>query len=216
MHGLVIDDQGVARRGMLSLACEAFADAASWIGAESGAAGLELARRQQPDVVLMDMHPPDVPSGPALLGQLRTVVPAAQIVVMSGGTPGDAVKQCLESGADGALWKGSPEQEITLLLRQVAAGDRIIDTRVAAALAAREEGRRRAAVALTDRERAVLGLLAEGCSNREIGRRLLLSPATIKDHVRHLLQKLDASSRLQALVKAFNAGLLDDGSRWVP
>jgi DNA-binding NarL/FixJ family response regulator len=213
MVGLIVDGQCISRRGMLSLARETFPEADSWVGVETGAAGLDLARALQPDLVLMDIHPPDVPSGPALLGQLRATVPGAQIVVMAGGTPGDEVEYCLESGADGALWKGSPEHEIVLLLRQVAAGDRIMDVRVAARLQAREAARRRAPVVLTDRERAVLGLLAEGCSNREIGERLVLSPATIKDHVRHLLQKLDASSRLQALVKAFNAGLLETGGR---
>lgn len=209
--GLVVDDHGIARRGLLSLLRETFPDAEAWMGATTGAEGLALARLHQPDLVLMDVRPPDVPSGPALLAQLRAVVPAARIVVLAARPPIDDLKLCLESGADGALWKASPERELALALRQIEAGDRIIDTQIAAQLQAHDEERRRAPVLLTDRERSVLALLAEGCSNREIGERLVLSPATIKDHVRHLLKKLDASSRLQALVKAADAGLLRVG-----
>jgi len=216
MRGLVVDDHAIALRGVLSLARETFPDAAAWHGASSGAEALELARAHQPDMVLMDVRTPDALSGPALVAQLLTIVPAAHVVVMVEGAPGDDLKRCLETGADGALWKGSPEDEIALVLRQVDGGDRIIDRRIAAELQAREEERLRAPVSLTDRERTVLGLLAEGCSNREIGERLVLAPATIKDHVRHLLRKLGATSRLQALVKATEAGLLRDRGRHVP
>ncbi|MDO9408742.1 response regulator transcription factor [Patulibacter sp.] len=212
LTGLVVDDHAIARRGLLSLVAETFPEAAPWLAASTGPEALELARVHQPDMVLMDVRTADLPSGPALVARLLAVAPSAQVVVTVGGTPGDDVKRCLETGAAGAIWKGSPEAEIALVLRQIESGGRIIDVQIAAALQEREEHHRRSPVALTDRERTVLELLAEGCSNREIGERLVLSPATIKDHVRHLLRKLDATSRLQALVNAADAGMLQLGA----
>jgi DNA-binding NarL/FixJ family response regulator len=212
MTGLVVDDHAIARRGVLSLARETFGTASSWTGAASAAEALDLVRDLQPDMVLVDVRTAGEPSGPALVAQLVAVAPAAQIVVTVGGPHDDEVKRCLETGAAGALWKGSPEAELALALRQIDGGDRIIDTRIAERLQERAAELRRAPVELTDRERTVLELLAEGCSNREIGERLVLSPATIKDHVRHLLQKLDATSRLQALVHAADAGMLQLGT----
>jgi len=210
MRALIVDDHPIARRGMASL-LEATLDLTEVVGVADGAAALQAVQRSTPDLVLMDLQLPGNPHGRVLAAQLRSLAPGALIVVVTAFDRGNEIKQCLAAGADGALLKDTADADMSDALRRIVAGETVISPALAARLATDLVGILRGeddVIRLTAREREVLDLLAEGCSNKEIGERLVLSQGTVKDHVGTLLRKLGASSRLQAVLRASDAGLL--------
>jgi len=211
MKALVIDDHPIARRGLGLVLSECF-EMERIVGVDRGAQALKVAPRLAPDLVLMDLQIPDHPRGAALCSALRAAVPAAKIVIVTAFARVGEIKQCLAASADGALLKDSSDGELTEGLKSVMAGKMAISPGLAQELASDLvgvlRGEENVVVHLTTREREALDLLAEGCSNREIAERLVLSEATVKDHVGALLRKLGATSRLHAVVRASEAGLL--------
>lgn len=149
-------------------------------------------------------------SAPELCVRMRATLPDARIVIVTAFDRSDEIRACLAAGADGCLLKDTSEVDITTALRTVLTGGCVIDPRIAFPLARELAGQRLPARSpqLTARERDVLHLLAEGCSNRAIARRLGLSEATVKGHVSNVLDKLHASSRLETLVRTSDAGLV--------
>jgi DNA-binding NarL/FixJ family response regulator len=147
---------------------------------------------------------------PQVCHRLRGLLPDARIVLVTAFDRTGEIRDCLAAGADGCLLKDTSEVDMTAALRTVLDGGCVIDPRIAFRLVRHvaDEPDRAPAVRLTARERDVLDLLAEGCSNRAIARRLRLSEATVKGHVGAILEKLHASSRLEAIVRASDAGLL--------
>jgi DNA-binding NarL/FixJ family response regulator len=209
MRALIVDDHPVARRGLATLLRDAV-DVEAIDEADSARRAVELAREHRPDLVLTDMHMPG--SGPAreLCAQLRALLPATAIVVVTAFDRPGEVRDCLEAGATACLLKDTSESDMVAALRSVVAGRVVIDPRVAqqmaVGLAGGGSGAR--AVRLTAREREVLGCLAEGRSNRQIAEQLIITEATVKGYVSSLLEKLGASSRLEAIVRAGRDGLL--------
>jgi DNA-binding NarL/FixJ family response regulator len=132
-------------------------------------------------------------------------------VILTGHAEIDLIRQCLASGADGVLLKDAEPDDLIMRLRHLAAGTRVIDPRVAESLTGdlvnALQGRTEQ-LSLSPRERAVLDLLAEGCSNRQIAARLFIAETTVKGYVAALLEKLGVDSRLQAVIKATQRGLL--------
>jgi DNA-binding NarL/FixJ family response regulator len=208
MRALIVDDHPVARRGLATLLRDAV-DVDAIDEADSSRRAVELAREHRPALVLTDMHMPD--SGPAreLCAQLRALLPATAIVVVTAFDRPGEVRDCLEAGATACLLKDTSESDMVAALRSVVAGRVVIDPRVAQQMAVGlAGGGAPGAVRLTPREREVLGCLAEGRSNRQIAEQLIITEATVKGYVSSLLEKLGASSRLEAVVRAGREGLL--------
>ncbi len=209
MKVLIVDDHLIARRGLRMILRETFGidDCAEAADADTA---LHLAATYRPELLLLDMHMAGGVPAPELCRRLRSLLPDARVVIVTAFDRTDEIRDCLAAGADGCLLKDTSEVDLTAALRTVLAGGCVIDPRIAFRLARDvvAHPNRPPVPKLTGRERDVLELLADGCSNRAIARRLYLSEATVKGHVGGILDKLHASSRLEALVRATDAGLI--------
>lgn len=204
---LIVDDHPVARRGLQALAEQAI-EVSVLAEAADGTKALSLAETMAPDLIVLDLRIPG--EDPAVLcTQLLRRAPLARLVVLTAFDDRREIGECLAAGAHGCLLKDASEAGIGESLRRIMAGETVIDPRIAERLAQEyTQVLRGEKVRLTSREREVLRLLAEGLSNRAIAEMLNLAESTVKGHVAALLQKLSASSRLQAVVQADRAGLL--------
>jgi two-component system response regulator DevR len=207
---LVVDDHPLARRGVASLVAEAFPD---HVLQEAGTTSeaITVATWFQPNLVVLDLRTPDPPGPAAACAILKERNRNGHIVILTAFAELDLIKQCLASGADGVLLKDAEPDDLIKRLRHLVAGTRVIDPRVAEALAADFVSLLRGQadqVVLSPREREVLDLLAEGCSNRQIAGRLFIAETTVKGYVATLLEKLQVDSRLQAVIRAAQRGLL--------
>src|SRR5215471_4067116 len=188
---------------------EAFGDA-QCAEATDAAAALALAETFHPDLLLLDMHMPGELDAPTLCRLMREALPDIKIVIVTAFDTSGEIRDCLTAGADGCLLKDTSETDMAAALRTATTGAPALDPRIAFQLArdlASEPPSTRAP-RLSAREKQVLGLLAEGLSNRAIARKLGLSEATVKGHVSRLLDKLNVSSRFEAVVRATDTGLI--------
>jgi len=156
------------------------------------------------------MHMPGGLDAPALCRMMREALPDIKIVIVTAFDSTGEIRDCLVAGADGCLLKDTSETDMAAALRTTVTETPALDPRIAFQLARDLTSGPALAHAphLTGREREVLRLLAEGRSNRAIARQLGLSEATVKGHVSRLLDKLNASSRLEAVVRATDTGLI--------
>lgn len=210
MRVLIVDDHPIARKGLSALVHDAFR-VKRVVEVETSDAALTAAKRDQPELILLDLQLPGVPQTSVLCTQLRVAAPRAKIAIITAFEEPEAVKRCFAAGADACLLKDTAVLDLRQALQAVIAGRRVIDPRIAQTLAGdhvRVLRGESSAVELTQREREVLELLAEGCSNRLIAEQLFIAETTVKGYVSSLLEKLDASSRLQAVVRAGEHGLL--------
>jgi DNA-binding NarL/FixJ family response regulator len=212
---LIADDQALVRGGFASILStqddiEVAAEAAD------GARAVELCRRLQPDVVLMDIRMPILDGIAAT--QAVTEHGNARVLILTTFDLDEYVYSALKAGASGFILKDSPAEELPAAVRTVAAGHALLAPSVTRKVI--EEYVRtpapgaplpEAVQALTERERAVLKAMAAGLSNAEIGRQLYLAEATVKTHVTHVLAKLGLRDRLQAAVYAYESGLIRPG-----
>jgi DNA-binding NarL/FixJ family response regulator len=212
---LLVDDQELMRMG-LRMVLDAQDDIAVVGEAGDGAAGVAAAERLRPDVVLMDVRMPVLDGVEAT--RRITAAGAARVLVMTTFDLDEYVLAALRGGASGFLLKDAPPAELVAGIRAVAAGDAVVSPRITRRLLDRflvpgGAPSTDAAVldALTEREREVLVLVARGRSNAEIAGELHLSPATVKSHVGRLLTKLDLRDRVQAVVLAYETGLVRPG-----
>ncbi|MCD0452856.1 response regulator transcription factor [Actinocorallia sp. API 0066] len=178
--------------------------------AESGPAAVQLAHDVQPDVVVMDLHMP----GGNGIEATRTITrtsPHIGVLVLTMFRDDDSVFAAMRAGARGYLLKESGAEEIARAVRAVAAGEAIygpeIARRVLTYFTDMPDPRKSAFPELTDREREVLELIAQGRNNGEIAGILFLSPKTIRNHVSNIFMKLHVADRAQAIVLAREAGL---------
>lgn len=205
---LVVDDSELFRTGLQSLlASEAF-DVAS---AGSGDEALRQVPTFRPDVVVMDMDMPGM-SGSDATRRIRQAAPATFVMMLTGSDT--AVIEAVRAGASGYLLKSADVTEIAKAIRATAAGHSPFAPQVAGALLATVRDtvtidERGVGVALSARERQVLALLASGCNNVEIARRLYISSSTVKTHISGLLTKLHVDNRVQAACFATRAGIVD-------
>jgi DNA-binding NarL/FixJ family response regulator len=207
---LVADDHAIARRGLEFVIRAAFT-VDRVVGVPDGERAVAAARKLEPDLIVLDLHMPGHPRGSVLCNRLSAAVPRAKIVLVTAFGHVAEIKACLAAGASGALLKDSTDGDLVSAFRRIVDGEFVTSPEIAQKLAADLVGVLRgedAVVRLTVREREVLDMLAEGCSNKEIAERLVLSTGTVKDHVGSLMRKLDATSRLQAVAHASEAGLL--------
>jgi DNA-binding NarL/FixJ family response regulator len=182
--------------------------------AATGLSAVDEVLRLQPDVVLMDIRMPEL-DGIAAIDRLTTAGCATRVLVLTTFDLDQYVYGALRAGASGFLLKDAPPADLHTAIRVVAAGDALLSPKVTrrliAAFTGNGNGRAMPTTSeldvLTDRERQVLGLVAEGLTNAEIGERLFITPGTAKVHVARLLYKLGARDRVQLVIIAHRAGL---------
>jgi DNA-binding NarL/FixJ family response regulator len=170
--------------------------------------------RARPDVVVLDLELPGT-SGIAAAEELFRVSPAARVLVLSAFGEPSRVRAALHAGALGYVLKNAPPAEVIQGIRKVAAGESVLSLSIAEAIAdslrrePEQEQMRRKLSRLTERELEVLRLAARGESNAGIGKRLFISEGTVKNHITHILRKLELEHRTQAAVVAVRYGLVD-------
>jgi DNA-binding NarL/FixJ family response regulator len=166
-----------------------------------------------PDVVILDVELPGK-SGITAVEELRERAPDVRVMMLSGFGDAKRVKAALNGGARGYVLKNAPPPEIIAAVRAVADGRTVlgptITEEIATSLRAEpaESRARRLLAALSERELEVLRLIAEGASNAEIGKRLFISEGTVKNHMTHILRKLDVEDRTQAAILAVRYGVV--------
>jgi len=206
---LIADDHPLFRDGLAAL-LRATPDTELAGAAATGNQAIEMARQVQPDVVLMDLQLPELNGIEATRGVVADS-PHTAVVVLTMFDDDDSVFAALRAGARGYLLKGADHEEIRRAVRAAADGEAIFGAGIATRALAYFTAQAYTAPApfpqLTDREREVLELVAQGHSNTTIAARLHLSQKTIRNNVSNILAKLQVADRAQAIVRARDAGL---------
>ncbi|HZX37265.1 MAG TPA: response regulator transcription factor [Streptomyces sp.] len=206
---LLVDDHQVVRRGLRTFL--EIQDDIEVVGeAADGAEGVARAEELKPDVILMDVKMPGT-DGIEALRKLRELANPAKVLIVTSFTEQRTVVPALRAGASGYVYKDVDPEALAGAIRSVHAGHVLLQPEIAGALLSQDapsNGTGRGTT-LTEREREVLGLIADGRSNREIARALVLSEKTVKTHVSNILMKLDLADRTQAALWAVRHGLTD-------
>jgi DNA-binding NarL/FixJ family response regulator len=214
---LIADDQALVRVGLRKI-LEAEPDTSVVGEAADGEEAVAAARRLRPSVVLMDIRMP-VLDGIEATRRIAAAQPSTHVLILTTFGLDGYVYDALRAGASGFMLKDAPPEEIAAGVRIVAGGEALLAPSVTRAVI-EEFARQRPPPAetpttlgeLTRREREVLDLLARGLSNPEICERLVISEATTKTHVARILQKLDLRDRVQAVIYAYESGIVQPGS----
>ena len=215
---MLVDDQEMVRVGFRMI-LQAEPDLTIVGESADGAAAIELAARANPDVVLMDVRMP-VLDGIEACRTIRERHPDTRVMMLTTFDLHDYVHAALRAGASGFMLKDAPAEQLVDAIRIIANGDALLAPSITQALideVARQPVRDRASYPgveqLTERELGVLQLMARGQSNNEIATELFLGEATIKTHVGRILAKLGARDRVQAVVVAYESGVVSPGDR---
>jgi len=212
---LVCDDQALVRAGFAKL-IEA-ADGLTVVGeAADGAQAVDAAHRLLPDVVLMDIRMPVLDGIAATARIAASLDTRVRVLVLTTFGTDEYVAEALRAGASGFLLKDAPPDQLVAAIRVVARGEALLDpavTRSVITAAVRRGGNAHPDRArlrdLTGRETETLELLARGLSNTEIAKRMVVSEATVKTHISHLFTKLGVRDRVQAVICAYQSGLVE-------
>ncbi|GAA3369668.1 response regulator transcription factor [Streptomyces sannanensis] len=204
---LLVDDHQVVRRGLRTF-LEVQDDIEVVGEAADGAEGVARAEELRPDVILMDVKMPGM-DGIEALRSLRELTNPARVLIVTSFTEQRTVVPALRAGASGYVYKDVDPDALAGAIRSVHAGHVLLQPEVAGALLSQDEsnGGTGRGTTLTEREGEVLGLIADGRSNREIARALVLSEKTVKTHVSNILMKLDLADRTQAALWAVRHGV---------
>lgn len=170
--------------------------------ASTGGEAVRMFRQHRPDVTLMDLRLPDMSGIDALIA-IRAEAPEARVVMLTTFEGDVDIRRALKAGARGYLLKSNPPAELVETIRHVHAGRKGIPPQIAAHLAEHISDE-----TLTEREIDVLRHIADGNRNRDIGERLFISEETVKVHVKHIMEKLGASDRTQAVAIAIRRGII--------
>lgn len=201
---LVVDDHPVAQAGIRYL-LHALPDIELVGEAASGDEGLTLYERLQPDVVLMDVMMP-VMDGIATTAALKQRHPAAKVLMLTSIGEGDTVQRAMQAGAAGYLLKTATAMDLAQAIRAAFHGRTTMSPEATQALI--ESMRNPIDADLTDREREVLVLMADGLSNAQIAERLSVSPATVKFHISGIFTKLGVATRAETIALAYKRKLV--------
>lgn len=215
----IVDDQELVRTGFRMI-LESEEDFEVVGEASEGGAGVEMVRRQRPDVVLMDVRMP-VMDGVEATRQLAEV-PGTKVIIVTTFDLDEYVFAALRHGASGFLLKDTPAEQLVSAIRVVAAGEALLAPSITRRLieefqtggppAATERGAANLVDELTPRESEVLAQMATGRSNAEIAEALFVSETTVKTHVGRVLTKLAVRDRVQAVVLAYELGIVRPGA----
>lgn len=204
---VVADDHPIVLEGLQSLLGRI--EGVQLVGlASNGAEALELAGQTDPDVVILDLRMP-VMDGVEALRRMQSAGLRTSVLVLTMYDNDEMLEEALRAGARGFLLKGAGQHDIERALESVASGEAVFGSGVADVVLARLSNKlvgRRAFPQLTAREHEVLELLAQGCGNQQLARKLFLSPKTVRNHVSNILAKIGAPDRAQAVVAAREAG----------
>lgn len=215
---LIVDDQELVRTGFrMILDAEPGIDVVG--DASNGADAVALVRRVKPDVVLMDIRMPQMDGLAATREIMSTGSGDTRVIVLTTFDLDEYIYEALRVGASGFLLKDTPPEQLVEAIRLIAAGEALLSPSVTRRVIQEFASRPDAHPApppgyeeLTDREREVLDLMARGMSNAEIAAHLIVSETTVKTHVARVLGKLHLRDRVQAVVLAYESGLVQPGS----
>jgi DNA-binding NarL/FixJ family response regulator len=213
---LIADDQAMVRSG-LKMILESESDLEVVAEAQNGEEAVRQVEKHKPDVVLMDVRMP-VMDGLEATRMIAADHADTRVIVLTTFDIDDYVYGSLRAGASGFLLKDAPADDLIAAIRVVASGDALLAPSVTRRVIERFAERPAANVTvgglddLTERESEVLKLVARGLSNTEIAEKLFLSEATVKTHVSHILTKLGIRDRVQAVVAAYESGLVTPGA----
>jgi DNA-binding NarL/FixJ family response regulator len=209
---LVADDQPMVRAGFrMLLTGEENLEVVAEAG--TGLEAVEKAARFDPTIVLMDIRMPEL-DGLQATRRILTADPSARVLILTTFDLDEYVYEALNAGASGFVLKDDPPEQLIAAIRTVAAGDALLSPAVTRRVIQQftRIPRREPPTGfdeLTEREQEVFLTVARGLSNAEIGEELFISETTVKTHVTHVLQKLDLRDRVQAVVLAYKAGLVE-------
>jgi DNA-binding NarL/FixJ family response regulator len=212
---LVADDQSMVRAGFrMLLAGEDDIEVVA--EASNGLEAIEKAARYDPTVILMDIRMPEL-DGLEATRRILAVDRGARILILTTFDLDEYVYEALRAGASGFVLKDDSPEQLIAAIRTVAAGDALLSPTVTRRVIKKFAGMPRPAPPkeleeLSEREREVFRLMVRGLSNAEIGEELFISETTVKTHVTHILSKLGLRDRVQAVVLAYQSGLLDHDS----
>jgi DNA-binding NarL/FixJ family response regulator len=196
-----VDDHPLLREGIAAIINNQ-PDMAMVAQAANSQDAVEQYRKHQPDVTLMDLRLPDR-SGIETMIAIRSEFHEARIIMLTTFEGDVEIKRALEAGARGYMLKSMPPKELVDVIRQVHAGKKRIPPQLAAQLAEHMSDE-----ALTEREVEVLGQIAGGNRNRDIAERLFITEETVKVHIKHIMEKLGASDRTQAVAIGIRRGII--------
>jgi DNA-binding NarL/FixJ family response regulator len=213
----IVDDQALVRRGF-AMILDHQPDIDVVAEAGTGLEAIEVTRQHRPDVVLMDIRMPEMDGLAATAALLDQADRPLKVIILTTFDPDEYVYRALQAGASGFILKDIPPEDLAPAIRTVADGGALLDPnitrrligRFTQALAADTATARRLGT-LTDREREVLTELGKGSSNAEITEELYIGTATVKSHVSNILTKLGLRDRAQAVVFAYESGLITPG-----
>lgn len=212
----VADDHPMFLHGLRAVL--AAADDLELVGeAATGQQAIDLVQQHDPDVIVMDLHMPGV-NGVEATRRICELRPGTAVLVLTMVNDDDSVFAAIRAGATGYLLKGADEEELLRAVRAVADGEAVFGPGVAQRVlgfltAAPTRARDRSFPQLTDREREVVELIAQGLSNHAIAARLQLSPKTVMNYVSNVFAKVRVADRAEMIVRAREAGFGDGGDR---
>jgi DNA-binding NarL/FixJ family response regulator len=200
---LIADDHEVVREGLrLSLLRSPHIRIVG--EAPDGETAVALAERRRPDVVIMDLRMPGM-DGLEATEEIVKRVPDTRVLVFTAYSERSLLARGLESGARGYILKEAPHELLLRAIEKVAGGETFVDPALMPTFVSGRDG----GEILTQREREILQLLADGMSNADVAARLFISQETVKSHVRHILAKLEADTRTQAVAIALREAMID-------
>jgi DNA-binding NarL/FixJ family response regulator len=210
---LVADDQSMVRAGFRMLLSRED-DIEVVAEASNGLEAIDKATRFRPSVVLMDIRMPEL-DGLEATRRILATDEGARILILTTFDLDEYVYEALRAGASGFVLKDDPPEQLLSAIRTVAGGDALLSPAVTKRVIERfaripQPAPPKQLGELTDRELDVFRLIARGLSNAEIGQELFISDTTVKTHITHILQKLDLRDRVQAVVLAYESGLMAD------
>jgi DNA-binding NarL/FixJ family response regulator len=198
---LTVDDHPLIREG-ISVVIRSQPDMELVAEASNGRGAIQFFRDYQPDVTLMDLRLPDIEGVEAMI-LIRDEFPDSKVIILTTFEGDVEAKRALQAGACGYLLKSMPPNEIVEAIRQVHAGKKRIASEIAKSFAEHLGNE-----TLSEREVQVLKHVAKGNANREIGKKLLISEETVKAHIKHIMEKLNANDRTEAVTIALRRGIM--------
>ena len=200
---MLVDDHRVMRQGVRML-LELQPDFEIVAEADTGAQGLALLERDPPDILVLDLKLTDM-SGTEVCRRAMQRHPELSILILTAISNGPDVLECIDAGAKGYVLKDVDVEELGRNIRAIHRGESVLDPKVTRAVLDRARsapGEVASEPLLSDQERAIVTLIAEGLTNKEIGERLYMSASAVKFHISDIMQKLDVKRRAQVVFKA--------------